>query len=100
MQEKLKDQDVLLVSEKDSNKLNVVTGMNEDGTEHNITLAFTRMLAGPMDYTPGGFLNVSVENFKQQSPTLVANTRCAELSKFVIVVFGILITDSSALYDL
>ncbi|MFV0537917.1 MAG: glycoside hydrolase family 97 protein [Dysgonomonas sp.] len=52
--------------------------------EHNITLAFTRMLAGPMDYTPGGFLNVSVENFKQQSPTLVANTRCAELSKFVI----------------
>lgn len=32
MNEKLKDQDVLLVSEKDSNKLNVVTGINEDGT--------------------------------------------------------------------
>ncbi|MDH6310061.1 hypothetical protein M2451_002951 [Dysgonomonas sp. PFB1-18] len=32
MNENLKDQDVLLVSEKDSNKLNVVTGMNEDGT--------------------------------------------------------------------
>lgn len=52
--------------------------------EHNITLAFTRMLAGQMDYTPGGFLNVTREEFKQQSPTLVANTRCAELSKFVI----------------
>ncbi|MDO4162919.1 MAG: glycoside hydrolase family 97 protein [Bacteroides sp.] len=52
--------------------------------EHNITLAFTRMLAGPMDYTPGGFLNVTRADFKQQSPTLVANTRCAELSKFVI----------------
>lgn len=52
--------------------------------EHNITLAFTRMLAGPMDYTPGGFLNVNIKDFKQQSPTLVANTRCAELSKFVI----------------
>lgn len=52
--------------------------------EHNVTLAFTRMLAGPMDYTPGGFLNVTREEFKQQSPTLVMNTRCAELSKFVI----------------
>lgn len=52
--------------------------------EHNVTLAFTRMLAGPMDYTPGGFLNVTLNDFKQQSPTLVANTRCAELSKFVI----------------
>jgi len=52
--------------------------------EHNVTLAFTRMLAGPMDYTPGGFLNVPLKEFKKQSPTLVANTRCAELSKFVI----------------
>ncbi|RZF57464.1 glycoside hydrolase family 97 protein [Sphingobacterium corticibacterium] len=52
--------------------------------EHNITLAFTRMLAGQMDYTPGGFLNVTREGFKQQSPTLIANTRCAELSKFII----------------
>ena len=30
---------------------------------HNVTLAFTRMLAGPMDYTPGGFNNVTKENF-------------------------------------
>lgn len=52
--------------------------------EHNITLAFTRMLAGPMDYTPGGFLNVTDENFKVQVPTLVTNTRCAELAKFII----------------
>jgi len=28
-----------------------------------VTLAFTRMLAGPMDYTPGGFDNVTKENF-------------------------------------
>jgi hypothetical protein len=32
MSEKLKDRDVLLVKEEGSNKLNVVTGMNEDGT--------------------------------------------------------------------
>jgi len=52
--------------------------------EHNVKLAFTRMLAGPMDYTPGGFLNVRPEDYKAQTPTLIPNTRCAELSKFVI----------------
>jgi len=51
---------------------------------HNVTLPFTRMLAGQMDYTPGGFLNVTKKDFKRQTPTLVMNTRCAELSKFVI----------------
>ena len=51
---------------------------------HNVTLPFTRMLVGAMDYTPGGFLNVAREDFKQQSPTLVMNTRCAELAKFVV----------------
>lgn len=54
-------------------------------SEHNVTLPFTRMLAGQMDYTPGGFLNVTKVQFKQgQLPTQVMNTRCAELSKFVI----------------
>ena len=52
--------------------------------KHNVTLAFTRLLAGAMDYTPGGFLNVTPEDFKMQKPTLVMNTRVAELSKFVV----------------
>ena len=52
--------------------------------EHNVTLAYTRLLAGQMDYTPGGFLNVTSQQFRQQSPTLVANTRAAELAKFVV----------------
>ena len=52
--------------------------------EHNVKLAFTRMLAGQMDYTPGGFLNVTKAQYKNQSPALVWNTRAAELSKFVI----------------
>ena len=57
---------------------------NKMSPEHNVKLAFTRMLAGQMDYTPGGFLNVTKEQYKNQSPTLVWNTRAAELSKFVI----------------
>jgi alpha-glucosidase len=52
--------------------------------EHNVKLAFTRMLAGQMDYTPGAFLNVTRADFRQQVPALVWNTRAAELSKFVI----------------
>ena len=57
---------------------------NKMTSEHNVKLAFTRMLAGQMDYTPGGFLNVTKEQFKTQTPTVVMNTRAAELSKFVI----------------
>jgi alpha-glucosidase len=57
---------------------------NKMSPEHNVKLAYTRMLAGPMDYTPGGFNNVTAEAFKRQAPTLVANTRAAELAKFVV----------------
>ena len=52
--------------------------------EHNVTLAFTRMIAGPMDYTPGGFRNVTIANHDTSAPASVINTRAAELSKFVI----------------
>ncbi|GHE95931.1 glycoside hydrolase family 97 protein [Thalassotalea profundi] len=31
--------------------------------EHNLTLPFIRMLAGPMDYTPGAMVNAQPENF-------------------------------------
>jgi alpha-glucosidase len=57
---------------------------NKMSPEHNVKLAFTRLLAGQMDVTPGGFNNVTAEAFKKQSPSLVANTRAAELAKFVI----------------
>jgi alpha-glucosidase len=52
--------------------------------EHNVTLPFTRMLAGQMDYTPGGFLNCSMDDFKTGHPTRIMGTRCHELAKFVI----------------
>jgi alpha-glucosidase len=57
---------------------------NKMSPEHNVKLAFTRMLAGQMDYTPGAFLNVTKEQYKNQTPAVVWNTRSAELSKFVI----------------
>ena len=59
-------------------------GGNRMTPEHNVKLAYTRLLAGQMDYTPGGFLNVTKDKFKNQCPTLVMNTRAAELAKFVV----------------
>ena len=52
--------------------------------EHNVTIPFTRMVAGQMDYTPGGFLNVGVGEFTPGYPTKVMGTRCHELAKFVV----------------
>ncbi|HEX8634219.1 MAG TPA: glycoside hydrolase family 97 protein [Pyrinomonadaceae bacterium] len=52
---------------------------------HNLTLPFTRMLAGPMDYTPGGFRNVTKANFKpQDSAPLVMSTRAHQLAMYVV----------------
>jgi alpha-glucosidase len=52
--------------------------------EHKVTLPFTRLLAGPADFTPGGFLNKSLDEFRfNVRPTQVQGTRCAELALFV-----------------
>jgi alpha-glucosidase len=52
--------------------------------EHNVTLPFTRMLAGQMDYTPGAFLNRSMGQFRNGSPTQAMGTRCHQLAMFVV----------------
>lgn len=52
--------------------------------EHKVTLPFTRLLAGPADFTPGGFLNQQLDQFRfNVRPTQVQGTRCAELALFV-----------------
>lgn len=52
--------------------------------EHLCTLPFTRMLAGPMDFTPGGFLNRNPDKFLNGTPANVLGTRANTLSQFVI----------------
>ena len=53
--------------------------------EHNVTIPFTRMLAGPMDYTPGAFLNVTRAKFKSQRKNpLAPTTRCQQLAMYVV----------------
>ncbi len=55
---------------------------------HDCTLPFTRMLCGPMDYTPGGFRNKTPETFRtkpdDQPGPFVMNTRAHQLAQFVV----------------
>ena len=52
--------------------------------EHRVTLPFTRFLAGPGDFTPGGFLNRTPAQFqKSVTPTQVQSTRAGQLALFV-----------------
>jgi len=52
---------------------------------HNLTLPFTRMLVGPIDYTPGGFRNVAPADFESSylAPK-VMGTRAHQLAMFVV----------------
>ncbi|MEO5926803.1 MAG: glycoside hydrolase family 97 protein [Bryobacteraceae bacterium] len=54
--------------------------------EHNVMLAFTRLLAGPMDYAPGGFRNVTREQFQ---PGATLGTRAHQLALYVIFESGL-----------
>ena len=54
--------------------------------EHRATLPFTRVLAGPGDYTPGGFLNRQPSQFEiGKGNTQVQGTRAAELAMFILI---------------
>lgn len=53
--------------------------------EHNVTLPFTRMLAGPMDYTPGAMINAQEKNFNISfTRPMSLGTRCHQLAMYVV----------------
>ena len=53
--------------------------------EHNVTIPFTRGALGEMDFTPGGFLQKSVDNFRpQDTPPFVMGTRTHQLAMMVV----------------
>ena len=52
---------------------------------HDVTIPFTRMLVGPMDFTPGGFRNVTKEAFEVHNELpLVMTTRAHQLAMYVV----------------
>ena len=53
--------------------------------KHNVTLPYTRMFLGPMDYTPGAMLNATKLGFAPifQRP-MALGTRCQQLAMYVV----------------
>jgi alpha-glucosidase len=53
--------------------------------EHNVTLPFTRMFLGPMDYTPGAMVNAAKPSFAHifERP-MSLGTRCHQLAMYVV----------------
>lgn len=54
---------------------------------HNVTLPFTRMILGPIDYTPGGFRHTTAEEFpalRRNTLPYVKTTRGQALAMYVV----------------
>ncbi len=53
--------------------------------EHDVTLPFIRMLAGPMDYTPGAMLNATQDQFKPVfDRPMSLGTRVHQMAMYVV----------------
>lgn len=53
--------------------------------EHNVTLPFIRMWAGPMDYTPGAMINATKSDFRPIFNTPMSQgTRCHQLAMYAV----------------
>ena len=53
--------------------------------EHAVTIPFTRMLAGPMDFTPGAFRTATKEKFDSKAkPPMAQGTRCHQIAMYVV----------------
>jgi len=58
---------------------------NEDVPRYDVTIPFIRMMAGPMDYTPGAMRNASRQNFRPIfSEPMSQGTRCHQLAMYVV----------------
>jgi len=57
----------------------------ESEPKHNVTLPFTRMFLGPMDYTPGAMRNATKATFAPiHSQPMAMGTRCHQLAMYVV----------------
>ena len=67
---------------------------------HNVTLPFTRMILGPMDYTPGGFRSAGAGNFvaRNREP-MVLTTRGQAVAMYVVYDSPLqMVSDAPAAY--
>ncbi len=69
--------------------------------EHDVTLPFTRNLAGPMDYTPGCFNNASRDKFQVRfKQPFCQGTRAHQLAMYVVFFSPlVMLSDYPESYD-
>jgi alpha-glucosidase len=57
----------------------------ETEPKHDVTLPFTRMFLGPMDYTPGAMINAQKDAFRSiMTRPMSQGTRCHQLGMYVV----------------
>jgi alpha-glucosidase len=68
---------------------------------HDVTLPFTRMFAGPMDFTPGAMVNATKDNFRPIfNQPMSQGTRCHQLAMYVVYESPLqMLCDSPSNYD-
>ena len=70
---------------KELEEWKTTNGRIKPDPEHNTTLPFIRMVAGPMDYTPGAMLNANKTNFNPVfTEPMSPGTRCHQLGMYVV----------------
>jgi alpha-glucosidase len=69
--------------------------------EHDVTIPFTRNLAGPMDYTPGCFQNATREQFRPRNvEPMCQGTRAHQLAMYVVFFSPlVMLSDYPESYD-
>ena len=56
-----------------------------DQVTHDVTIPFIRMVAGPLDYTPGAMRNAIKKNYTpSNSEPMSQGTRCRQLAQYII----------------
>lgn len=71
------------------------------GPDHNCTLPFIRMVAGPMDFTPGAMSNAQLDahQYNFEHPTSLG-TRCHQLAMYVVYESPLqMLADSPTSYE-
>jgi alpha-glucosidase len=68
---------------------------------HNVKLAYTRMLVGPMDYTPGGFRNSTPQTYVQREiMPMTRTTRGQALAQYVVYESPLqMVSDDPSAYE-
>ncbi len=71
-----------------------------DAPRYDVTLPYTRNMAGPMDYTSGAMINATQADFKaRQHAPMSKGTRCHQLAQYIVFEVPLqMLSDSPTAY--